>query len=79
MSLFDNREMAIAIWAMLLLAWASFAMRRSSGLGGLLKAFAQKRILTALTLMMVYVVLMVIGQVPPDAAGARRQGSRLHC
>lgn len=61
MRLFDNREIAIAIWAVLALVWALYAMRRSPTVVGLLKAFAQKQILTALTLMILYIVLMVIG------------------
>jgi hypothetical protein len=61
MGLFDNREIAIAIWAVFLAAWLLFSARRSSAPGRLLKAFAQKQIRTALALMTLYIVLMVVG------------------
>lgn len=56
---FNNREKAIIIWLLIFLVWALLQKNVRSSFLGVLKALFQKKILTALLAMLLYVGLVV--------------------
>ncbi len=59
LTLFTTREQAIIIWIAVFIVWALFHKSVRSSIHGLIKAFLQKQIVLAFSLMFLYIALVV--------------------